>query len=68
MTSVEDVLPYLDSVDLILIMTVEPGFGGQSFNAEMMPKVEQLRALRPKLNIQVDVRTLHLPTPGRTGD
>lgn len=53
-TPLEAVFPYLDEVDQILIMTVEPGFGGQSFMPEMMPKVKQLRELRPFLNIQVD--------------
>ncbi|MBR1482334.1 MAG: ribulose-phosphate 3-epimerase [Ruminococcus sp.] len=43
-TPAEAVFPYLDKVDLVLVMTVEPGFGGQSFMADMMPKVQALRA------------------------
>ena len=39
MTPVEDVLPYIELVDTVLIMTVEPGFGGQKFMHDMMPKV-----------------------------
>ena len=42
-TPVEAAIPYLEKCELILIMTVEPGFGGQSFMADMMPKLEQLK-------------------------
>ena len=43
-TPAEAVLPFFDKCDIILVMTVEPGFGGQSFMADMMPKVSQIRA------------------------
>ena len=44
-TPAEAALPYLEKVELILVMTVEPGFGGQSFKAEQMEKVSALRKL-----------------------
>ena len=38
-TPLESILPYADALDMFLVMTVEPGFGGQSFMANQMPKV-----------------------------
>ena len=49
-TPAEAVRPFLDKVDLILVMTVEPGFGGQKFMADMMPKVKALRAMIDEVN------------------
>lgn len=42
-TPASAVFPYLDKIDLVLIMTVEPGFGGQSFMADMLPKVREIK-------------------------
>lgn len=57
-TPAEAVLPYLELVDLILVMTVEPGFGGQSFMADQMGKVRAVRemidALNPACELEVD--------------
>jgi len=53
-TSFEAVAPFVALVDMVLVMTVEPGFGGQSFMPNMMPKVLALRTAHPALDIQVD--------------
>ena len=57
-TPAEAAIPYLEKCDLILVMTVEPGFGGQSFMADQMPKVAQLREwlndINPECLIEVD--------------
>lgn len=54
-TPVEVLAPYLDEVELVLVMTVEPGFGGQSFMEDMMPKLAWLRQrCRPGTVLQVD--------------
>ncbi len=53
-TPVEALFPYLDRLYMILVMTVEPGFGGQKFMPEQLEKVRALRARRSELLIEVD--------------
>lgn len=57
-TPVEELGYYLDQLDLVLVMSVEPGFGGQKFMADMMPKVQTIRgyidAMNPTCELEVD--------------
>lgn len=57
-TPLEAALPFLELCDMVLAMTVEPGFGGQSFQANMMEKTRRLRAILDEVNpgclIEVD--------------
>ena len=57
-TPAEEVFPYLKEVAMVLVMTVEPGFGGQSFMEDMLPKIKAIREeankVNPELMIQVD--------------
>ena len=53
-TSLDKIKKYLDIVGMVLVMTVEPGWAGQKFIQSTMPKVKELRKLKPKLDIEVD--------------
>ena len=53
-TPIDEVVKYLDKLSMVLVMTVEPGFGGQSFMESTMPKVEALRKINPDIDIEVD--------------
>ncbi len=57
-TPAEAVFPYIEKLAMVLVMTVEPGFGGQSFMSDMLPKIRAIREkanqVNPDLLIQVD--------------
>ena len=46
--------PFLDKIDMLLVMTVHPGFGGQKFRADQMAKVKRAKSLNAKIDIEVD--------------
>lgn len=53
-TPIDEVVNYLDKISMVLVMTVEPGFGGQSFMESTMPKIEAIRKINPDIDIEVD--------------
>jgi ribulose-phosphate 3-epimerase len=53
-TPIEKIKPYLDKIDEILIMTVNPGYYGSQFLPEVLDKVKELRILMPNMEIEVD--------------
>lgn len=55
-TPVEAVYPYLDKLSMVLVMTVEPGFGGQSFMEDMMPKASAVRSEIDRRGLDVDIQ------------
>lgn len=53
-TGIDAVLPYIDKLQMVLVMTVEPGFGGQSFMESTMDKIVALRKINADIDIEVD--------------
>ena len=69
-TPADLLFPYLTRVDMVLVMTVYPGFGGQEFMTEMLPKIEAIRAeAPPSLDIEIDggVYTHTVEAPVKAG-
>jgi ribulose-phosphate 3-epimerase len=54
-TSAEEIQPYLKDADLVLVMTVVPGFSGQSFMPEVLPKIGQIRKMLDEVNPEVAI-------------
>lgn len=53
-TNISTLLPYLETADMVLIMTVEPGYGGQGFIPATLDKISEIRRKAPHLDIEVD--------------
>jgi len=54
-TKAETLLPYIDSLSLILVMTVEPGYGGQEFIGAMLPKISEVREIIDSRNLNCEL-------------
>ena len=55
-TDVKEVVPYLEEVDMILVMCVHPGFGGQKFIPESLDKIRAIRAMLNEKNLETDIQ------------
>ena len=67
-TPVDPLLPHLESLDLVLVMSVEPGFGGQSFMPGVLGKVRALRALLDERGLEVAIEIDGGVGPGNAAD
>ena len=56
-TPFEALLPYINEIDLVLVMTVEPGFGGQTFMHDMLPKIREIREIIRSRNLNCELET-----------
>lgn len=63
-TAIDAVVPYLSRLDMVLVMSVDAGFGGQAFNPVAIDKLKALRAMRPDLILEID-GGVNLETIGR---
>ena len=54
-TNIDIILPYLDKIDIILVMSVVPGKGGQKFMKEIIPKLEKLRNLQKDYSYEIEI-------------
>ena len=54
-TPIDDIVPYLEMVDMVLVMSVNPGFGGQKFIPESLDKLRQLKAILDEKGLKIDV-------------
>ena len=55
-TDVKELVPYLEDVEMILIMSVHPGFGGQKFIPESLDKIREVRAMLKEKNLEIDIQ------------
>lgn len=55
-TDVKEIVPYLEDVEMILIMSVHPGFGGQKFIPESLDKIREVRAMLNEKNLETDIQ------------
>ena len=55
-TPIDVVFPYLKDISMVLVMTVEPGFGGQGFMSEMLPKITALKEEIERQGLNVDIQ------------
>lgn len=53
-TSVDEIKPFLDKIDMVLVMTVEPGFGGQKMIEQCLDKIKVIKDLNPYIEVEVD--------------